>query len=369
MPRGKASKAKKKSGSQIPDTVEGMLSMLANMHNMDPAKLMKLQMELDDPSKVPPFPASKVKRCLSRMSEITSYEDIRDKDAHQLQCWCKEDFYMESIFDAGVVPVLTLILQLSSDFASKRVANNTKTPITEEQTRIRELTLYSIADGLLNENNKKKTDLSEVVPLLISIILQEGDIHRGFPVKVTAMNYAIKALGECFRALAVQRQEATAIGIIENTTLLETICKYIRDDKIITPIGMKVSSLLCSLRFVQMLATTSHRAAHIMTALGYYDAIKGIARTDPQTNLLIESTLSSFEGREPKFEKPIPEEAIGCHTKSQLRRLCAYCGIEEDPANPHKKCSRCKKQHYCSRDCQVAHWKGGHSKECASMSK
>jgi len=28
------------------------------------------------------------------------------------------------------------------------------------------------------------------------------------------------------------------------------------------------------------------------------------------------------------------------------------------------QCARCKKAHYCSRDCQVAAWKGGHKREC-----
>ena len=29
-----------------------------------------------------------------------------------------------------------------------------------------------------------------------------------------------------------------------------------------------------------------------------------------------------------------------------------------------KKCSRCQGPQYCSKTCQVQHWKGGHKREC-----
>ena len=44
----------------------------------------------------------------------------------------------------------------------------------------------------------------------------------------------------------------------------------------------------------------------------------------------------------------------------------AQCGV----AAPNlKACGRCGDAAYCSRECQIAHWKGGHKKKCVSPSK
>lgn len=41
------------------------------------------------------------------------------------------------------------------------------------------------------------------------------------------------------------------------------------------------------------------------------------------------------------------------------------CGQQSDSVDTFKVCSKCKSVRYCSKDCQVAHWKGGHKNECA----
>ena len=33
------------------------------------------------------------------------------------------------------------------------------------------------------------------------------------------------------------------------------------------------------------------------------------------------------------------------------------------------KCSQCKHAHYCSKECQVTHWKAGHKAECSPATK
>jgi hypothetical protein len=44
------------------------------------------------------------------------------------------------------------------------------------------------------------------------------------------------------------------------------------------------------------------------------------------------------------------------------RRGCANCGSRE---KAHlKACARCKSFHYCSKKCQVEHWKAGHKVDC-----
>jgi hypothetical protein len=44
-------------------------------------------------------------------------------------------------------------------------------------------------------------------------------------------------------------------------------------------------------------------------------------------------------------------------------RGCSNCGVSED-GRKLKKCGRCKRSHYCSRDCQAAHW-AKHKTVCA----
>ena len=41
---------------------------------------------------------------------------------------------------------------------------------------------------------------------------------------------------------------------------------------------------------------------------------------------------------------------------------CWQCGTA---FNPHlKKCGRCGKAYYCSKNCQKKHWKSGHKRNC-----
>ena len=42
--------------------------------------------------------------------------------------------------------------------------------------------------------------------------------------------------------------------------------------------------------------------------------------------------------------------------------ICAYCGNREK--KKLKKCARCKSFCYCSRECQIKHWKAGHKVDC-----
>ena len=44
----------------------------------------------------------------------------------------------------------------------------------------------------------------------------------------------------------------------------------------------------------------------------------------------------------------------------------AQCGVA---ASNLKACGRCGDAAYCSRECQIAHWKRGHKKKCVLPSK
>ena len=46
-------------------------------------------------------------------------------------------------------------------------------------------------------------------------------------------------------------------------------------------------------------------------------------------------------------------------------RTCASCNQVSPPGTKFQACKRCKEAHYCSRECQVYHWKkGGHRQNC-----
>jgi hypothetical protein len=48
--------------------------------------------------------------------------------------------------------------------------------------------------------------------------------------------------------------------------------------------------------------------------------------------------------------------------------LCANCVKPEAASGPKfKQCSSCAKRRYCSRECQRAHWKASHKKQCESQ--
>mmetsp|Transcript_2650 Transcript_2650/g.5659 ORF Transcript_2650/g.5659 Transcript_2650/m.5659 type:complete len:103 (+) Transcript_2650:1020-1328(+) len=43
---------------------------------------------------------------------------------------------------------------------------------------------------------------------------------------------------------------------------------------------------------------------------------------------------------------------------------CANCLKPKSENGSLSKCKKCKVMRYCSKDCQVAHWRAGHKQEC-----
>jgi tetratricopeptide (TPR) repeat protein len=52
----------------------------------------------------------------------------------------------------------------------------------------------------------------------------------------------------------------------------------------------------------------------------------------------------------------------------EIRKHCAHCRADL-PEGKQPCCVECKAVYYCSRDCQVAHWKAGHKKDCVRKLK
>ncbi|PRW45639.1 hypothetical protein C2E21_5733 [Chlorella sorokiniana] len=61
---------------------------------------------------------------------------------------------------------------------------------------------------------------------------------------------------------------------------------------------------------------------------------------------------------------PLPEGLAGTLSCDTPLPECSGCGQQSFQL---KKCSRCKAAAYCSRDCQVKHWREGHKQECARL--
>ena len=51
-----------------------------------------------------------------------------------------------------------------------------------------------------------------------------------------------------------------------------------------------------------------------------------------------------------------------------IRESCAHCRADL-PGGKQSCCVECKAAYYCNRDCQVAHWKAGHKKDCVKRLK
>ena len=54
--------------------------------------------------------------------------------------------------------------------------------------------------------------------------------------------------------------------------------------------------------------------------------------------------------------------------ESTIRENCNQCNAYL-PKGKQSCCVECKAAYYCSRDCQMAHWKAGHKKDCVRKLK
>ena len=52
-----------------------------------------------------------------------------------------------------------------------------------------------------------------------------------------------------------------------------------------------------------------------------------------------------------------------------MPNICQHCGTYETVDQPLQSCSGCKRVHYCSKQCQVAAWNGGHKTECRQLAQ
>jgi hypothetical protein len=92
---------------------------------------------------------------------------------------------------------------------------------------------------------------------------------------------------------------------------------------------------------------------------------------DPEQVALIKAHLrakAQLRDEKAKGEAAkLPAEAATAQSAAAKSQAVAQATCEKPGcSNPGgKKCARCMKATYCSKECQTAHWKGGHKSACA----
>jgi len=359
---------------KIPNDPAALLELLRQIPNMNVQDMMEMERKMDTLNSCSPFPSKRAKKLITRIQAARHLNEIQENDIWSLFGLTSEDFYMESAMEVGAPGAFLHVLTLCTDFAQERMDANVKTALSESIINIRKLSVFGLAEGLLNQNNKRNADLDPIREAIIPIILQDTPIREGFPVDITTINFAIKALAETITAYGTQhRIDPVNFYVVHNPELLMVIRTYIRNELIGCPLAsvhsfMQVSSLLCTTRFVMGLGmTTPHTGIYHMREHGFLDALESVAKhmTNQYDSLtMVRESIKILNFLPPDQSVTAP---VCPHTKTQVRRLCDYCAAPEKPSDPLKVCASCKQRRYCNRDCQIAHWKAIHGAECKQL--
>lgn len=79
---------------------------------------------------------------------------------------------------------------------------------------------------------------------------------------------------------------------------------------------------------------------------------------------LVKAVVSQYSGKGPHI---VPAQRLGgsltppVTTSTTPHNACAYC---QKKGEKLMMCGKCKIVRYCSRDCQVSHFKKGHKNDC-----
>ena len=84
---------------------------------------------------------------------------------------------------------------------------------------------------------------------------------------------------------------------------------------------------------------------------------------DLQEGIRVEDTTSAKV-----FKAPLEEVMAEIKRMRQPKSCCFGCGSHTNPETPLKRCAACHIANYCSRECQLKHWKSGHKGLCPDMS-
>lgn len=74
------------------------------------------------------------------------------------------------------------------------------------------------------------------------------------------------------------------------------------------------------------------------------------------------TTRTTTASNDDRRRLEIEQQAKIAWDGSRLYKECAACGVIEDVVGEFMACSRCKMRQYCSKDCQIDHWKNASHK-------
>ena len=106
------------------------------------------------------------------------------------------------------------------------------------------------------------------------------------------------------------------------------------------------------------------------------DAEKDQQMSHGQFDMRLMSMMLELQEKNPHVQVHVmnsPTAATSAATATNARAARRNVRVCENPTcdkpAPQHMCSRCRKVYYCSRDCQLAHWRGGHKKTCVPAEK
>ena len=76
-----------------------------------------------------------------------------------------------------------------------------------------------------------------------------------------------------------------------------------------------------------------------------------------------------LRGAAAHLDAPIYTMSLLCSVEKAIEQVCFGCDSRAQGAMKFKRCARCAVAHYCSRDCQVAHWHSKHKAACFKLGK
>lgn len=206
----------------------------------------------------------------------------------------------------------------------------------------------------------------KLLPALMNLHTYEfEDMAQTDSLHIISLNYLIVMLGGADDVFYDHVAESGMISFVYTMLMQASLSST---DNQIEPLILLLNLLLegtsackkqlMDLNFEQVLAKT------IKDRDDCEENLLKISQMTHQKLLLLTSEKQTFVET---FRKGFEEEA-----KKQLLyqdvKKCSQqnCNLSYTPA--FKRCSRCKKVTYCSKDCQIKDWKSGHSKICSKAS-